>query len=567
LSATQPADKLPPRPAATLLLLRDGSLGPEAFLLQRTRSAAFLAGAHVFPGGALDKGDRDPRVLRRVGGLSDVQASARLGLDAGGLAYWVAALRECFEEAGILLAEGEDGLPIDGARVTALAPYRGLLHAGKVSFHEFLDKERLVLRAGALAYFGHWITAPGRSRRFDTRFFLAAAPADQEGAHDGTELIDSVWLRPQDAIDLEARGDLQLVFATKNTLADLVRFARARDALEHAQEAEVETNRACWAIGPDGAAALFRRRDPQYFEIHWSDPEETGQTQVAMLPGQPKRLDALVTRVVAPNPGMMTGPGTNTYLVGREELAVIDPGPAIDAHLQAVLAAGAGRIRWILCTHTHVDHSPGAAALKAATGAVVIGRPAPPHPGQDHGFAPDRVLGHGDRFMFGGLTLRALHTPGHASNHLCYLLENTRMLFTGDHIMQGSTVVINPPDGDMRAYLASLELLFAEDVLILAPGHGHLIGEPHREARRLIRHRLAREHKVLSALARLGAPTPDELVRDVYDDVSERLHGVAMRSLNAHLDKLAAEGRARSTEGRWSLVQSVTPERTAGGAP
>ncbi|MEX2198714.1 MAG: MBL fold metallo-hydrolase [Burkholderiales bacterium] len=550
------ADKLAPRPAATLLLLRDGSLGPEAFMLQRTQSAAFLAGAHVFPGGAVDKADRDLRVLRRVAGITDADASRRLGQDAGGLAYWVAAMRECFEETGILIAEGEDGLPLDGARAAALARYRSALHAGKLAFAEFLENERLVLRAHDLAYFGHWVTAPGRSRRFDTRFFLALTPAEQAGSHDGIELIDSLWLRPQDAIDLEARGDLQLVFATKNTLADLTRFARAKDALEHAREVEVETNRACWALGPDGAAALFRRRDPQYFEIHWSDPQETGQTRIALEPGTPKRLDALVTRVVAPNPGMMTGPGTNTYLVGENELAVIDPGPAIDAHLQAVLAAGEGRIRWIFCTHTHMDHSPAAAALKAATGAVVIGRAAPPHPGQDHAFAPEREMAHGDRFLFGGLSLRALHTPGHASNHLCYLLENTRMLFTGDHVMQGSTVVINPPDGDMRAYLASLELLLQEDILILAPGHGYLIGEPHREARRLIRHRLAREQKVVNALSRMGAPTLEQLVREVYDDVSERLHGVALRSLGAHLDKLAAEGRALARDGRWSLVQS-----------
>jgi glyoxylase-like metal-dependent hydrolase (beta-lactamase superfamily II)/8-oxo-dGTP pyrophosphatase MutT (NUDIX family) len=550
------AEKIAPRPAATLLLLRDGSLGPEAFMLQRTQSAAFLAGAHVFPGGAVDKADRDLRVLRRVAGITDADASRRLGQDAGGLAYWVAAIRECFEETGILIAESEDGLPLEGARAAELARYRSALHSGKLAFAEFLENERLVLRAHDLAYFGHWITAPGRSRRFDTRFFLALAPAEQAGSHDGIELIDSLWLRPQDAIDLEARGDLQLVFATKNTLADLTRFARAKDALEHARDVEVETNRACWALGPDGAAALFRRRDPQYFEIHWSDPQETGQTRIALEPGTPKRLDALVTRVVAPNPGMMTGPGTNTYLVGENELAVIDPGPAIDAHLQAVLAAGEGRIRWIFCTHTHMDHSPAAAALKAATGAVVIGRAAPPHPGQDHAFAPEREMAHGDRFLFGGLSLRALHTPGHASNHLCYLLENTRMLFTGDHVMQGSTVVINPPDGDMRAYLASLELLLQEDILILAPGHGYLIGEPHREARRLVRHRLAREQKVVNALSRMGAPTLEQLVREVYDDVSERLHGVALRSLGAHLEKLAAEGRALARDGRWSLVQS-----------
>jgi len=550
------ADKLVPRPAATVLLLRDGSLGPEAFLLQRTKSAAFLAGAHVFPGGALDKADQDPRVLRRVHGLSAEEANARLGVPAGGLAYWVAAVRECFEEAGILLAQGEDGHALSAARTAQLAQFRGALHSGKLAFAEFLEKERLLLRAHDLAYFGHWITAPGRARRFDTRFFLALAPHGQEGAHDGTELIASLWLRPQEALEREAGGAMDLVFATKNTLADVARFARAKDALEHAREAEVETNRACWALGPDGAQALFRRRDPQYFEIHWSDPEETGQTAIALVPGVPKQLDAFVTRIIAPNPGMMTGPGTNTYLVGDKDVAVIDPGPAIDSHIAAVLAAGAGRIRSVICTHTHMDHSPAAAAIKAATGAVLVGRPAPEHGGQDRGFVPDRVLEHGDRLIFGGLSLRVLHTPGHASNHLCYFLENTRMLFTGDHVMQGSTVVINPPDGDMRAYLASLELLLAEDVLILAPGHGYLIGEPHREARRLIRHRLAREAKVVSAVSRLGAPTLEELVLEVYDDVQPRLHAVAMRSLAAHLGKLAAEGRVHAAEGRYSLVQS-----------
>jgi glyoxylase-like metal-dependent hydrolase (beta-lactamase superfamily II)/8-oxo-dGTP pyrophosphatase MutT (NUDIX family) len=551
------ADRLVPRPAATLLLLRDGTLGPEAFLLQRTTSAAFLAGVHVFPGGALDKADSDARVLSRVTGLSEAQASARLGLESGGLAYWVAAIRECFEEAGILLAEGEGGQTLDTTRAAELSQYRAPLHAGKLALHEMLEQERLVLRGGALAYFGHWITAPGRARRFDTRFFLAVAPADQPGAHDGTELIDSVWLRPVEALEREARGAMQLVFATRNTLADMQRFSRAQDAFEHAREAEVETNRACWALGADGAAALFRRRDPQYFEIHWSDPEETGQTSVALTPGVPKRLDAFVTRITAPNPGVMTGPGTNTYLVGGDELAVIDPGPAIDSHIAAVLAAGAGRIRWVICTHTHKDHSPAAQAIKAATGAALLGRAAPRLPGQDTSFVPDRVIGHSERLTLSGLSLRALHTPGHASNHLCYLLENTRMLFTGDHMMQGSTVVINPPDGDMRVYLESLELLLAEDIRILAPGHGYLIGEPHREVRRLIAHRLARERKVVRALEGTPGLTPEELLVRVYDDVPLRMHGVALRSLTAHLDKLTAEGHARVVDGRYLLAQSA----------
>jgi glyoxylase-like metal-dependent hydrolase (beta-lactamase superfamily II) len=250
---------------------------------------------------------------------------------------------------------------------------------------------------------------------------------------------------------------------------------------------------------------------------------------------------------------MMTGPGTNTYLVGERELAVIDPGPMVESHLEKILSLG--KIRWILCTHTHVDHSPAAAALKKATGALVYGRPAPA--GQDATFAPDVVPSHGDRLALGGVSLRVLHTPGHASNHLCYLLEATRMLFTGDHVMQGSTVVINPPDGDMRTYLASLELLLAEDIAIFAPGHGYLIGEPRKEVRRLVAHRLRREEKVKHALAAHGGPARvDDLLPVVYDDVPPRIHGVAARSLTAHLQKLVADGAVRAKDGRYSLVES-----------
>jgi glyoxylase-like metal-dependent hydrolase (beta-lactamase superfamily II) len=249
----------------------------------------------------------------------------------------------------------------------------------------------------------------------------------------------------------------------------------------------------------------------------------------------------------------MTGPGTNSYLVGERELALIDPGPAIDSHVEALLAAGAGKIKWIFCTHTHKDHSPAAQRIKEATGATLLGRPAPPGSNQDQGFAPDRVPEHGERLACGPITLRAVHTPGHASNHLCYLLEETRMLFTGDHVMQGSTVVINPPDGDMRAYLASLGMLLAEDLAILAPGHGYLIGRPHKEVARLIAHRMAREAKVIAAIQKLGTATVDELVPAVYDDVSPKLYPVAARSLSAHLGKLAAERRALETAGRWQL--------------
>lgn len=544
------------RPAATILLLRDAAAGPEVFMLQRTQDAVFLPGAYVFPGGAIDATDRDPAVARRVLGLDDEGASAKLGISSGGLAFWIAAARECFEEAGILLAVDEKGTAIALERVEALERWRGPLNAGERSFAELLEAEDLYVPAGEIVYFSHWITAAGRPRRFNTRFFVARAPQGQGGAHDDSETVHSVWVNPREALTRQERGEIEIIFPTRSSLADLARFTSSQAAVEHARGlGDIEVNAACWALDHEGSRRLFRRSDPPYFEIHWSDPEESGETCFVLVPGIVKRLDRLVARVIAPNPGMMTGPGTNSYLVGDTELAVIDPGPAIDEHVEALLAAGAGRIRWILCTHTHVDHSPAAALLKARTGATVLGRPRPDHGNQDHSFAPDRALQHGARIEIGNATLRAIHTPGHASNHLCYLLEETKMLFTGDHVMQGSTVVINPPDGDMRAYLASLELLLREDIAILAPGHGYLIGSPHKEARRLIAHRLAREAKVLAAVARLGSPTVEEMLPRVYDDVPPRLHPVAARSLTAHLAKLIADGAVRNSGDRYSAAR------------
>jgi len=525
--------KLLPRPASTLILLRDSASGPEVLMLQRTQSAVFLGGAYVFPGGSLDEADANPRILKRIRGEAKVPPAP----------YWVAAMRECFEEAGILLG-------VDAKRAESLMHYR------KRPFVELLENEDLQIPADAIAYYGHWITAPGRSRRFDTRFFLAVAPEGQAGSHDAEETIHDVWITPHEALERGARKEIELVPATQTTLQDLKSFKTAREAFDAVRaRPEPEVNRACWALGKDGAK-LFRRSDPQYFEIHWSDAEETGETTYDLTAGVPKRLDRYVRRIIAPNPGVMTGPGTNTYVVGEGDLAVIDPGPAIASHIEKIQEQG--KIRWILCTHTHQDHSPAAAMLKAATGAQVLGRPAPE--GQDATFKPDFVLESGQRVDLGAIGLRAIHTPGHASNHLCYLLEQTKMLFTGDHVMQGSTVVINPPDGDMRAYLHSLEKLLGEDLAIIAPGHGYLIGAPHKEVRRLIAHRLGRERKVVRALQQLGEASVDELLPVVYDDVPARIHRVAARSLTAHLDKLAADGAVRASGERYTLVESKTKE-------
>jgi glyoxylase-like metal-dependent hydrolase (beta-lactamase superfamily II) len=272
-----------------------------------------------------------------------------------------------------------------------------------------------------------------------------------------------------------------------------------------------------------------------------------------IIPGEVVQLNELVLRVTAPNPGVMTGPGTNTYIVGGEELALIDPGPESAPHLARLLEAVGKRLKWILCTHTHLDHSPCATALGRETGAELLGYATVPDDGrQDAGFKPARALRDGDAIAAREFKLRAVHTPGHASNHLCYLLEGQKLLFTGDHIMQGSTVVISPPDGNMAAYLKSLERLLSFDLVALAPGHGHVIDKPHAEVRRLIAHRLKREQKVLDAFGKKNPATLDDLLPLVYDDVPQRIHAVARRSLHAHLLKLRDEARVTEADGLWA---------------
>ncbi len=260
-------------------------------------------------------------------------------------------------------------------------------------------------------------------------------------------------------------------------------------------------------------------------------------------------LSGRVVRLTAPNPGMMTGPGTNSYVVGTTELVVVDPGPDVAGdgmagHVESLAAMGGARIKWIVVTHTHLDHSPGAAALAARTGAEVIGFDA------RDGFAPDRSVSEGFTLSGDGITLRALHTPGHASNHLCWLLTEEQMLFSGDHVMGGSTVVIAPPDGDMVLYLDSLRRLRELDPALstIAPGHGPLLTDPAATIAGVIAHRLRREAVVAAALGGAGRATVDELLRTVYPDVADELLPVAAKSLWAHLRKLAGEGRARSAD-------------------
>jgi len=566
LTAPPPPAARPPRPSATLLLVRDAQVGIEVLLLQRAERGDHNSGAWVFPGGIVDAGDRSAHAC--CAGLSDAAASARLGIAEGGLDYFVAAVRECFEEAGLLFATPPEAAL---ARPEALAARRAALHRGELSLAALCAEFGLQLDMSRLAYFSHWLTPLGRAKRFDTRFFVAVVPEGQVAAADGSEVVAHRWFSPADALaravsegdgQAERADGLKLMGPTRASLAAIARFDSAAALFAWAQaQAEVPLIAPRIATGAHGQRPVLPS-EPAWAEIGRLDPQGQGHVRCDIHPGVPVRLSERVIRVTAGNGTVMTGPGTNSYLVreGASDAgswAVIDPGPLDAAHVAALMAAAPGPIRRIFATHTHTDHSPAVALLRERTGAAVYGRVAAHPEWQDATFCPDHPLAGGERFELGGpgpagSTLRVIHTPGHASNHLCFLLEEERTLFTGDHVMQASTVVINPPDGDMAAYIASLRGLLAFDLEWLAPGHGFLMAQPRRAIEWIIAHRAKREAKVADALRELGPAPAEVLLAQVYDDVNPRLHGVALRSLKAHLLKLAHDGLAHEDAGVWA---------------
>lgn len=536
------------RQAASVIVLRDAPRGLEVLMLKRAEKPGDQnSGASVFPGGLLDKADAGHHEL--CAGLADTEASARLGVPAGGLDYWIAAVRECFEEAGLLFATEADGGMVDLNHhdERELQALRHALHANETGMAQVCAQLGVRLAMDQLAYFSHWMTPAGMPKIFDTRFFITKVPHAQTARHDATETVELMWLTPAEALD-SARG-LKLMNVTSVTLKQLGAHSTAQAAIDAARaQTTVPLIRPRLASTPKGKRPLMPW-DWAYAEAGRLDPEGRATTSAELAPGVPVWLSPRVLRVTAPNGSMMTGPGTNAYFIGApgaDDWTLLDPGPADDLHVQALSAAAPGKVTRILVTHTHKDHSPACAAIKLATGAPSFGQVAAHPEWQDTDFQPDHALSDGDRLAIGpGVTLRVIHTPGHASNHLCYLLEEEKLLFTGDHLMQGSTVVINPPDGDMAVYLASLRRLLNEDLDWLAPGHGFLIDEPHAVVNKTIAHRLAREAKVLAAVRALGASgLVDEptLLAEVYAETPKPLHAVALRSLRAHLLKLRDEG-------------------------
>ncbi len=273
-----------------------------------------------------------------------------------------------------------------------------------------------------------------------------------------------------------------------------------------------------------------------------------------LITGTVKKLSPLVTRVTAANAGLMTGPGTNTWVVGHESAAVIDPGPVDERHIANILSS-VKSIGWILVTHTHPDHSPGAKILSEKTGAPIIGATPPDDRFQDKTFKQTIDLFDGYELSTNAFTLKAIYTPGHVNNHYCFLLQEENMVMTGDHIMQGSTVVIIPPAGDMQDYIHSLKKLADLQPQFLAPGHGLLIDNATAEINKIISHRLKREALVIAALQRNPSSSLSQLTSIVYHDVDKRLWPMAELSLWAHLLKLEKEAKAHCNDGQWSLLE------------
>jgi glyoxylase-like metal-dependent hydrolase (beta-lactamase superfamily II)/8-oxo-dGTP pyrophosphatase MutT (NUDIX family) len=522
------------RPAATILLLRDAPGGFEVLMTRRSASASFAPGAYVFPGGAIDAQDAQAHEL----------AARRPGQDDERLTQAVAAIRECFEELGVLLARHGDGRPADAGDVAALdrdAPF----------LPQCRDRG-LVLAADEVWLLARWITDRDLPRRFDVPFLVARMPAGQTPVADEAEQFEPVWVRPADALARHQAGRFAMIFPTIRTLERLAKFADAEAVL-----AACASEQPLWTSCPragflKGVEARFMEHESPYGELALACPDGQLLHHLDWHVDQPVPLLKNVIRVTAPNPGTMTGPGTNAYLVGdaASGYIVIDPGPDEPEHQQRIWQACQGDIRLIVCTHSHADHSPGARPLQALCRVppAILGLPSAATARPAAEFTPDRALADGEVLSVagGGSThsLQVIHTPGHAANHLCLVLLEDGLLFSGDHILNGSTTVVDPPDGDMTAYLDSLDRLSAAcatcGIAFILPAHGHVLGFAPRAIAMLKSHRLQREAKVAAAMRERPAGTLDEWVELAYADTPQRLWPVARRSLLAHVQRLQA---------------------------
>jgi glyoxylase-like metal-dependent hydrolase (beta-lactamase superfamily II)/8-oxo-dGTP pyrophosphatase MutT (NUDIX family) len=532
-----------------VLLLRDGPQGLEVLMTRRSMTASFAPGAYVFPGGGIDAADHaaHPHARRRPS-QSDLH-----------LTQAIAAIRESFEELGILLARHANGQMASSADIAALDR-----KANAETFAAQCQARGLTLAADEVFVLAHWITDRDLPRRFDVPFLVARMPDAQTPVADEKEQFEPVWVRPADALSRHAEGNFFIIYPTIRTLERLQSYTTVDSVLAACASEQpwfTSCPRAAWLGGEE---VRYMEHEPPFGELALTCPDGQILHHLDWVTDQPVLLLKNVQRLTAPNPGVMTGPGTNSYLVGDPDTgyAAIDPGPADPEHLDRLWRAAGGNIRYIVCTHSHPDHSPGAAPLQALCAQhghkpPVLGLPSLPTARANSQFTPDRALSDGEQLILQGQgtthTLRVVHTPGHAANHVCLVLEEDGLLFSGDHVLNGSTTVIDPPDGNMADYLNSLDKLLdaceQDRIEFILPAHGHVLGnlwdEPH-DARACIthlkNHRLKREAKILGVMQKLPHGSMDDWVQLAYDDVPPRLWPVAMRSLLAHVERIRSLG-------------------------
>lgn len=533
-----PREPVTPRPAATVLLLRDTPAGFEVLMTRRSMTASFAAGAYVFPGGGVDALDAESHGI----------AARRPTQSALHLTQAIAAIRESFEELGVLLARHADGREADASDMAAIDR--------QAPFHAQCAARGLTLSADRVFVLAHWITDRDLPRRFDVPFLIARMPAGQTPVADEAEQFEPVWVRPADALERHQAGNFFMIFPTIRTLERMVQFADV-DAVIAACASEQPLWTSCPRGGYlAGREERFMEHEGAFGELALVTPDGQLLHHLDWRTDQSVALLKNLQRITAPNPGVMTGPGTNSYLVGDPDSGyiAIDPGPADEDHLQRIWRAAGGQITHIVCTHSHPDHSPGARPLQALCQAPppILGLASRPTARAASAFTPDRELADGERIVLqgrnGAHTLRVVHTPGHAANHLCLVLEEDGLLFSGDHVLNGSTTMIDPPDGNMGDYIDSLDKLGAAceagGIEFILPAHGYVLGFARQAIAQLKAHRLKREAKVVAAMRARPDGTPEEWVPLAYDDVPPRMWPLAQRSLLAHVQRIEALGLA-----------------------
>jgi recombination protein RecT len=568
----------PLRPAATVLLLRDTPQGIQVLMTRRSMTASFAPGAYVFPGGGIDDLDIKHAVVQVSTDQTATQLIARRATQTDALcAQVLAAIRESFEELGILLAKKPGGAWCSQAEVAALDRQTG--------FYDQMQAKGYTLQADGVYLLAHWITDRDLPRRFDVPFLVARMPEGQTPVADETEQFAPEWVQPAQALARYAKKQFLMIFPTLRTLERLQAFKTVDAVLQ-----DCASEQPLWTSCPragllGGQEARYMEHEAPFGELAMVSPDGQIVHHLDWQHERPVQLLQHVMRLTAPNPGMMTGPGTNTYIVGTPELGyvVIDPGPYDMGHIQRIVDATEGDINAIICTHSHADHSPAALPLQAlvveASNTVpgdlmgefarhicpILGLPSEPTARDNAYFEPNVVLQNNEllgqyfRPQRGKnafkITLQVVFTPGHAANHMCIMLQEDGLLISGDHILNGSTTVIDPPDGDMTAYLQSLDTLAAlcdtHQADFILPAHGYVLtrcqgadhtGGARRAIEELKAHRLRREAKVLAAMRTKPGASVQDLLPLAYDDVPPKLWPVAARSLTAHMQRIEALG-------------------------